>query len=269
MSTMPAAATPENAGFGEPTFTDDFRSPELDGSRWVDHYLPQWTTPERSVARYDLGADGLRLRIDADQPHWRPEDAPMRVSNLQTASFSGPEGSTRGTHLHRPDGLTVRTAVPDRALWAPSRGRVEVTVRASTDPGAMLAVWLVGVEDRSPQDSGEICVFEIDAETVTPSGCRARVGVKAHHDPRLRTDMSEVDVPVDASAAHTWGVTWGADGVRIDVDGQLVRSVDQVLDYPLQLMVSLFEVTPVAEPGAYPLTAQVRSVRGWGAPVTA
>ena len=32
----------------------------------------------------------LRLRIDADQPAWRTEDGQMRVSNLQTGSFSGP-----------------------------------------------------------------------------------------------------------------------------------------------------------------------------------
>ena len=59
---------------------EDFRGPELDDRRWVEHYLPQWTTPERSAARYDLEAGQLRLRIDSDQPAWRVEDGEMRVS---------------------------------------------------------------------------------------------------------------------------------------------------------------------------------------------
>jgi beta-glucanase (GH16 family) len=247
---------------GSPASADEFRTRDLDPGHWVPHYLPHWTTPDRSAARYDLDDDGLRLRIDADQPHWRPEDAPLRVSNLQTATFSGPAGSTRGTHRHRPDGLTVRTPSSTSLLWAPSAGRVEVDVRASTDPGAMLAVWLVGVEHGDPRDSGELCLFEVDGDTVTADGCRARVGVKAHHDPRLRTDMADLEVPV-GTGTHTWGVTWGTGGVRFDVDGAPLRTVDQVLDYPLQLMVSLFEVTPVADAGAYPLTARVRAVRGW------
>ena len=94
---------------------------------WVNHYLPHWTTPDRSAARYDHTAEGLRLRIEADQLDWRAEDAPMRVSNLQTGTFSGELGSRRGTHRHREDGLPVRTMTPTRLLWAPSAGRIDVT----------------------------------------------------------------------------------------------------------------------------------------------
>jgi hypothetical protein len=57
----PAPARPADAD-------DDFSGPKLRTDLWVDHYLPHWTTPERSLARYDLIGNGLRLRIDADQP---------------------------------------------------------------------------------------------------------------------------------------------------------------------------------------------------------
>ena len=83
-------------------FTDDFTGARLDPGRWIARYLPQWTTPDRSAARYELRDGWLRLRIDADQPAWRPEDGELRVSNLQTATFSGPLGSPRGTHRHQP-----------------------------------------------------------------------------------------------------------------------------------------------------------------------
>ncbi|MGQ7295976.1 hypothetical protein [Quadrisphaera sp. KR29] len=242
-------------------FDEDFCAAGLDTGRWVDHYLPHWSTPERSRARYDLTPAGLRLRIDADQPDWRPEDAPLRVSNLQTATSSGPPGSARGTHRHRPDGLVVRTAVPTRLLWAPSAGQVDVTVTASTDASCMLAAWLVGTEHLDERDSGEVCLFEIDAEAVGADSTRARVGVKAHHDPRLTTDMTEVEVPVGRGRAHTWSARWDEHGVVVACEQRVVFTSPQRLDYPLQLVVDLFEVGPPGPAAAYPKTAQVHRVR--------
>jgi hypothetical protein len=49
-------------------FDEAFTDPAMDSERWVAHYLPHWTTPERSAARYELQPGVLRLRIDADQP---------------------------------------------------------------------------------------------------------------------------------------------------------------------------------------------------------
>lgn len=241
------------------TFVEDFSGHTALAERWVDHYLPHWTTPERSRARYDLTPAGLRLRIDADQLDWRPEDAPLRVSNLQTASFSGPVGSTRGTHRHRPDGLTVRTAHSTRLLWAPSAGQVDVTVTASTDDSCMLAAWLVGTEHLDEQDCGEICLFEIDADAVGESRTRARVGIKAHHDPRLTTDMTEVAVPAGRGQARTWSARWDRDGVVVACQGKVVFASRQRLEYPLQFMIDL-EIGPVEGAQAYPKTALIHSV---------
>jgi hypothetical protein len=242
-------------------FVDDFDGDGLDPRRWVDHYLPHWTTPERSRARWTLTGHGLQLRIDDDQLDWRPEDAPLRVSNLQTATFSGPLGTTRGTHRHRPDGLTVRTVTPTRLLWAPRAGQVEATVTAGLGRGCMLAVWLVGTEHEAPGDSGEVCVFEIDADAVGTASTRARVGVKAHHDPRLVTDMREVDVAVGEGQPHTWSARWGPGGVVIACERRVVYASQQRLDYPLQLMIDLFEIGPRDAGSEYPKTAMVHRVR--------
>ncbi|MGW9114066.1 hypothetical protein [Microbacterium sp. NPDC055683] len=242
-----------------PDIDDDFADGP-DPALWIAHYLPHWTTPERSGARHDVVAGGLRLRIDADQLDWRPEDAPLRVSNLQTAAHSGPLGSAVGTHRHRPDGLAVRTPTPTRLLWAPASGRIDITVSASADPGCMLAAWLVGVEHESADDAGEICVFEIDAEAIGPQST-ARVGVKAHGDRRLRTDMAEVELPFDAARPHTWTVVWGGGETIVGCEGVLVRRIAQAPGYPLMLLVDLFEVAAPA--GAYPKSAVVHRVRGW------
>lgn len=242
-----------------PDIDDDFADGP-DPALWVAHYLPHWTTPDRSAARFDVDADGLRLRIDGDQPDWRPEDAPLRVSNLQTGVFSGPRGSTRGTHRHRPDGLTVRTETPTRLLWAPTSGRVDLTVSASVDEGAMLAAWLVGTEHESAGAAGEICIFEIDADAVAAATV-ARTGLKAHGDPLLRTDMAEVTLPMDASRPHTWTAIWGGGETVIGCEGVVVRRMAQAPAYPLFLLVDLFEVG--GRGGSYPKTARLHRVRGW------
>jgi hypothetical protein len=218
-----------------------------------------------------VDATGLRLLIAEDQLDWREEDAPMRVSNLQTGVFSGPLGSIRGTHRHRSDGLSVRTVTPERLLWAPSSGRVDITVSASVDDGCMLAAWLVGVENLSPQHSGEICLFEIDSHAIGQGETRARCGLKAHGDSSLVTDMAEVIVPINAAVPHTWSVIWGPEGTVIGCEGVVVRRFTAAPDYPMVLMLDLFELGPRSTtPGAYPKTAAIHSVRGWsGADVAA
>jgi hypothetical protein len=46
----------------EPAFDENFTDSALGADRWVAHYLPQWTTPERSAAHYELRPGILLLR---------------------------------------------------------------------------------------------------------------------------------------------------------------------------------------------------------------
>ena len=257
----PAGARLDRTGF-ELEFDEDFTREALDPQRWIAHYLPQWTTPERSAARYELRPGLLRLRIDADQPAWRVADGEMRVSNLQTGTFSGPVGSPAGQHRHRAD-LTVVTAQPTRRLYAPSGGLAEATMRAAADPTCLLAFWLVGFE-ASPDECGEICVAELFGHRIGPERSHVRVGVKAHHDPRLRTDMEELALDLDATDWHTYSAEWNSERIRFFIDDRLVRTVHQRIAYPLQLMVDLFEFPAAAErdPADYPKLGEVKAVRG-------
>jgi hypothetical protein len=248
----------------ELAFDEGFTAPGLDRARWVAHYLPHWTTPERSAARYELRPGVLELRIDADQPAWRVEDGELRVSNIQTGSFSGPLGSPIGQHRHRAD-LAVRTAQPTRRLYTPSNGIVEAVLRASPDPTCMLAFWLVGFEEESAEQSGEICVAELFGSAIGPRRSHVRIGVKAHNDPRLREDMEAVALDLDATAWHTYAAEWTAERIRFFVDERLVRTVSQRIDYPLQVMVDLFEFPAGSDrdPAAYPKLGEVKAVRGY------
>jgi hypothetical protein len=245
---------------GPPDFDEDFTGVRLRDDLWVDHYLPHWTTPDRSRARYDLTAAGLRLRIDADQPDWRPEDAPLRVSSIQTADGSGPLGSALGIHRHRRDGLVVRSARPAARHWTPDSGRVEVTVSASRDPGCMTAAWLVGLGQDDVGETGEICVFEIDADAITAEASLARSGLKGHGDPAMTDDMAQVTLPIDASAPHTWVAQWDATGTVIGCEGHVVYRSTRAPRYPVMLLIDVFETDPG---GGYPKSAVVHRVRGW------
>lgn len=238
---------------------DDFSEGTLRDT-WVPHYLPHWTTPDRSRARVTFTDTGLDLRIDADQLDWRIEDRPLRVSNLQTGTYSGPVGSTRGTHRHRPDDLVVRTFTPLRTPFTPDCGRVDVTLRASADPDCMTAIWLVGTEHLDPGDSGELCVAEIDADA-SGRPTRVRCGIKAHNDERLRNDMITVAVDEDSSDALTWTVIWGDGTTMIGCEGRVLHTFDQAPSYPLLLMIDVFEMSPGR--GTYPKAATIRRVRAW------
>src|SRR3712207_9375530 len=77
---------------------------------------------------------------------------------------------------------------------------------------------------------------------VGPGRSTVRLGVKAHHDPRLGTDMADVALDLDATDWHSYAAAWDAGETRFYVDDELVRVVPQGLAYPLVLMVDLFEI---------------------------
>ena len=252
----------------EPDVDERFAGPHLDPARWIDHYLPHWSTPERTRARYELGPRGLTLRIDPDQPAFSPEyDGELRVSNLQSGARSGPVGSTDGQHRFR-DGLVVRTPQPAQRLWLLGPGVLEARIEPCSHPRALTALWLIGFED-APEASGELCVVELLGDRLT--GARAAIGAGVHPfgDPSLVDDHRMVPLDSDLRAPHDYRAEWGAWGWRVSVDGTVVAAGEQAPAYPLQLMLNLYLLpdasAPVTMPNTEPLTARVEYLRYWAA----
>jgi glycosyl hydrolase family 16 len=242
-------------------FEDTFDGDALDRERWLPYYLPHWSSRERSAARYELGGGVLRLLIEADQPPWCPElDGEVRVSSLQTGAFAGPLGSGVGQHRFNPEAI-VREEQPDVRLFTPLYGRIELRARASDDPEAMVALWMIGYEDE-PERSAEICVCEIFGRDVAADRAVVGVGVHPFGDPTIVDDFSRVSVPVDAREFHLYAAEWTSDHVAFFVDSDQIKTVAQSPAYPMQLMLGIYDLGGGAAP-AYPKEFAVDAVRGY------
>jgi hypothetical protein len=261
---MPRRPRLDRTGY-ELLVEDKFRGPDLDERIWLPHYLPHWSSRERSAARYRFG-EGLELLIERDQIPWNPEvDGHLRVSSIQTGAYAGEVGSTEGQHRFKPD-LVVREAQANVRLLAPRYGIVECRARAVADPVNMVALWMIGYEDE-PQRSGEICVFEIFGRDVGVNGALVGMGIHPFSDPSLVDDFGREPVSADVRESHTYAVRWTPEDVSFYVDDALVKVVPQSPAYPMQIMLSIYEFAegpePASPPDAYPKVFAVDFVRVW------
>ena len=229
---------------------DHFDGSELDSAVWIPHYLPQWSSRAESAATYEIAESELRLTIPAEQDPWCPDDhePPLRVSGVQSGVFSGEVGSTVGQQPFR-DGQVVREFQPTQWGWTPKYQRLEVRARMELSPRSMASVWMVGLEDE-PSRCGEICVFEVFGDALSTDGePTAAVGMGVHpfRDPSLTDDFATPRLGIDVTEFHVYAADWQPGRVEFAVDGRHVRSVDQAPDYPMQMMVAVFDFPEKAD----------------------
>jgi Glycosyl hydrolases family 16 len=222
----------------------DERFTRLDPTLWTASYLPAWSSRAAAAATFDTGAAGLDLFIPPSQPLWCPDlhDGPLRVSAVQSANRSGPVGSADAPQPFR-DGLVVREEQPTVLGFVPHFGSIAVTCSAHLSPRSMFSAWMVGLEDE-PDRCGEICLMEVFGDTVGPGpGHRADVGQGIHQfrDPVLREDFSAEPRDVDIEQSHTYAVHWSPGAVDFTIDGVTTRTADQAPDYPMFLILGLFD----------------------------
>src|SRR4051812_46677650 len=177
------------------------------------------------------------MSIPHEQGPWCPaeHDEPLRVSGIQSGVFSGEVGSTVGQQPFR-DGLRVLEAQPTQWGWTPHHGRLEVRARMELSPRSMASVWMVGIEDE-PHRSGEICIFEVFGDAPRAVGMR----IHPFRDPGLTDDFQAPELNLDVREPHVYAADWRSGSVDFTVDGELVRSVEQAPDYPMQFMVAVFD----------------------------
>ena len=227
-------------------FEDRFEAPELDPTTWLPHYLPAWSSRAESRASYHLTNNELVLEIPVDHPVWCAGDhePPLRVSGLQTGSWSGPVGGPRGQQRFR-EGQLVREEQARFEGWLPTGGRVEISARMLLSPRSMAALWLSGFEDDEAQEQcGELCVFEVFGSALGPveePSAEVGAGIKAFRDPALQQDFAAPRLPIDVVEPHLYAVDWDADEAVFTVDRVVVRRCPRPPTYPLQLMLAVFD----------------------------
>jgi len=224
-------------------FRDDFDGSGLDTSAWLPHYLPAWSSRTATTASHRLEGGRLVLDVPVDHPVWCAGDhePPLRVSGIQSGSWSGPAGSTRGQQRFR-EGQTVREEQPRFEGWLPASGHVEIRCSMDLSPRSMAALWMSGFEDDEEQlRCGELCVVEVFGRSVQGASAEVGVGIKAFRDPALTQDFDAPRLPIDVAEQHTYAVDWDEEEAVFRVDGAEVRRCPRPPAYPLQLMVAVFD----------------------------
>lgn len=250
-------------------FNDEFNGTELDTRNWIPHYLPQWSSREQSAANYSFEKGHLVLQIIKDQPAWCPEfDEDVRASSLQTGVFSGPVGSKIGQSRFS-EKLVVRKAQPNIRKYTPQFGYFETRVKGLATSGNHVALWMIGYED-VPEQSAEICVFELLGNEAGRSSSIVRYGVHPWSDPSIRDEFFIEQFPIDTTQFHIYAVEWTPTHIDFHIDNEKVKTIHQSPQYPMQLMLSIFELPfegawngPYNPNDPYPKKFTIDYVRGY------
>ena len=110
-------------------------------------------------------------------------------------------------------------------------------------------------------------MVEVFGDTITKGGAAVGCGIKAFRDPALSQEFSAEWRPIDVSQAHEYAVDWSPGGVDYFLDGELIRSTHQAPDYPMQLILGVFDFPEQADPApAEPALAELVVHRVTGRP---
>lgn len=241
-------------------FHDEFDSETLDTEKWIPYYLPQWSSREQSAPRYSIENNQLILQIEADQQPWCPEfDGDIKCSSLQTGLFAGEVGSSIGQHQFK-DNLIVREAQPILRAYTPQFGYFETRIKATRASGYLCALWMIGFEE-APEESGEICMFEVFGEQMTDTHSEVRYGIHPFGDTSLTDEFYKEMLPIDATDFHIYAVEWTPTHVDFYVDNIKRKTIQQSPHYPMQFMLNIYELADVQVD--YPVQFVVDYFRGY------
>ncbi|MCU0495081.1 MAG: glycoside hydrolase family 16 protein [Chloroflexaceae bacterium] len=239
---LPAAHKQTATGRYRLVFADDFTAPQLDRSKWIPYYLPQWSSRAASQPRYRMGESCLTLEIAADQQPWCPEfNGPIRVSSLQTGLYAGPLGSAVGQHRFSP-ACRVREEQPTEYTFTPQYGYVELRAMCRMQPQNVAALWMIGIEEQ-PEQSAEICIFELKGKNSGVNGATIGYGIHPFGDPSITDAFFEEPFAIDTGAFQCYAAEWTATDVHFYINNVHIRSLPQSPAYPMQLMLNIYDLS--------------------------
>ncbi|WP_199708126.1 glycoside hydrolase family 16 protein [Algoriphagus lacus] len=224
---------------------ETFEEPQLNEQVWIPYYLSHWSSREKTKARYELKDGLLHLKIDHNQEPWSKEfNGDIRVSSFQTGIFSGPLNSKIGQHRVHPTCVVREEQVSERKFLM-HHGYIEIRAKASAHPTNVSALWMIGFEDK-PENSSELCIVEIKGWNIESNKAIIGYGIRKFQDPKLKDEFYEDPFELDVTEFHTYGAEWSPEKVTFFLDGKVIRTINQSPDYPMQMMLNIYEI-PKAE----------------------
>jgi hypothetical protein len=243
-------------------WNDEFEGHELDTSKWLPYYLPHWSSRMLSAPRYTFREGTLVLQISEDQQPWCPEfDGQVKASCIQTGVFAGPVGSPFGQLRFNPN-LVVREPQSNLQLYTPQYGYFECRAKAIATRGNHVSLYMIGYED-TPDRCGEINMFEIFGKDVSPTSAKVGYGIHPWADPDLTDEFYQDILPMDATAFHIYAHEWTPTHIDFFVDNQHIKRINQSPHYPMQFMLSIYELPGGDTSAQYPKEFIVDYVRAY------
>jgi hypothetical protein len=120
---------------------------------------------------------------------------------------------------------------------------------------------MVGLEDE-PERSAEILIFEVFGDALEPGSAAVGMGVRPFRDPAITNDIEAPRLALDPAEPHVYAADWRPGRVDFLVDGEHVKTVEQAPDYPMQMMVALFDFPDRPGPGDHVPELAIDYVRG-------
>jgi hypothetical protein len=224
-------------------FEENFIGPQLNLKNWIPYYLPQWSSREMSKPNYVIKDGYLILQITEKQQPWCPEfNGEVKCSSIQTGIFAGKLGSNIGQHkFFNLDKCVVREEQSNAFTYLQSKGYIEIKAKGLMSYSNVVSLWLIGYEDQ-PHKSAELCVFEVKGWHYNENKAIVGFGIHKFNDQNLKEEFYEDEFEIDVTQFHTYAVDWFDDKVIFYIDGQKTREINQSPQYPMQLMLGIYEI---------------------------
>ncbi|WFR83786.1 family 16 glycosylhydrolase [Arthrobacter sp. Y-9] len=219
------------------SFDEEFNGTTLDSTKWMDYYLPHWTSNrENAKARYTISNGVLNERIDPDTPAWNPTyDSTVKVSSIQTydADWWHRFNNTMPNDHHESfNGYTMKY------------GYIEMRAKLfNGGGGGHQALWLVGTGDKSSANGNS----EIDMlETFFSAPGTWRQWGYGWSDPNFVSQWTGCVCQLPAGSGdtqnefHTYGLDWSPTKLDFYFDGQLFKTINDAPNEAMGLILGIY-----------------------------
>ncbi|GAA4832183.1 glycoside hydrolase family 16 protein [Kitasatospora terrestris] len=238
-TTAQAADTPPNpttkSGYTL-DFDEEFDGTTLNSAKWLDSYLPHWTsTPANAKARYTVANGVLTERLDADTPAWNAQyDGTVKISSIQSyeKDWWHRFNSSMPNDHHEPDFNGYSTKY----------GYFEIRAKNSdVGGGGHQAMWLVGTDDTTSANANS----EIDMiETFFSKPNNWRIAAYGWSDPNFLSSwyLSDAAVPSGSPTTeyHVYGMDWTPTQLNFYYDNQLYKTINDAPNSPMGMILGLY-----------------------------